>query len=502
MRRTIRYALALAATVFLLSALAFCIAAGHGPAGNLARFQSILSSKGFQCNQGTVAFPDWIGMGCACELPSCWGNNPSSTYGAYVLPPAPGQTALNPWAEAFSTAEQPNWSCFWRLRPDEAIVFIGQTPPTMTYFGFVSYLFDRAGTPPANPACSPRPPSVANRAPEVFSSLHDTLNPLTIKTAWGRGQPFAKATIIITAADKGTAAAVRSALLRAGYPDSIINLDVIPSAIVKLGIDQAADSFQSVIRLSPLDPTAQAVHDYMANPGTVWRVTPTIVTPADQLDPLPVPRLRVRGTGHTELDLLPAVEELRQAILDVYADDYDYLEIPSVDFMEGYSALQANENALGDNRDTVFLVNGPFTSPDVPYLLGEDEFIVVYGVNHAATGKATYSNFAVTGGKLNVGAGSVRSEFFPGSAEDYLPHSTITPKLYAWTIRRQQTGPGAGGPLAIHCLEIGSDCEQAGIPVDEPLRVVFRAYLEKATRVGPAYPELVHDRTIKFTPKP
>ena len=34
-------------------------------------------------------------------------------------------------------------SWFWRLRPDEAVVFLGTTPPEMTYFGFTGYLYDR-----------------------------------------------------------------------------------------------------------------------------------------------------------------------------------------------------------------------------------------------------------------------------------------------------------------------------------------------------------------------
>jgi len=496
MRREARRVMALVGVAALFMSLVFSLGAGNGQAaGNPDRFLALLRSQGFQCNQGAVSFLDLFALGCACQVPSCWGNNPSSRYGAYILPPAPGQTALNSWCETFSSATEPNWSVFWRLRPDEAVVFIGQTPPRMTYFGFLSYLFDRAGTPPVNTPC-PRPPSVDNRAQEVFASLHDTLNPLTIKTSGSTRDPFSKATIIVTTADRGIAFAVRSALLRAGYPSSIINFDVVPSAMLNLGVDQSADTLQFTIRLSPLDQDSQAVQDYMANPGTVWRVTPETVTPPERLDPIPVPKLRVRGTGQTELDLLPAVEELRQAIIDRYSGNYDYIEIPSVDFMEGYVAIQSGQNALGDNRDTVFMINGPFTSPAVPYLLEPDEFIVVYGVNHAAMGKATYSNFAVTGGVLNVGAGSVRSEEFPGSAEDYLPSDANTAKLYAWTIKRlNQCGDDP------HCLEIGYECLGGGIPVDQKLRVAFRAYLERATKVGPTYPELVHDRTIKFTPK-
>jgi hypothetical protein len=319
---------------------------------------------------------------------------------------------------------------------------------------------------------------------------------LTIATSGSPEDPFSKETIIITTADREIESTVSYALVQAGYDPNTINLDVVPSEMLKLGVGQADDTIQSTIRLSPEDPGAPAVLDYMANPGTVWRVTPGTVTPPDRLDPLPVPELRVRGTGQTEMDLLPAVEELREAILERYSGDYDYVEIPSVDFIEGYTAIQTGQNALGDNRDTVFMINGPLTSPAIPYLLEADEFIVVYGVNHAATGKATYSNFAVTGGDLNIGAGAVRSEDFPGSAEYYLPASADTSQLYAWKIKRD--GRCDDEP---YCLGIKYECSEGGIPADQKLRVAFRAYLERETKVGPAYPELVHDRTIKFTPQ-
>ncbi len=64
---------------------------------------------------------------------------------------------------------------------------------------------------------------------------------------------------------------------------------------------------------------------YIKNPGSViFRLTPR-KTMASK--PFPVPELRVRGTGKTELDLLPAVEELRQAILAKY-ENLHATEIP------------------------------------------------------------------------------------------------------------------------------------------------------------------------------
>lgn len=490
MRKNVSRVMALLEIASFVLALAFSFGAGKGYAGDEQKFLDVLNSQGFQYNQGALIFPDIISMCCSCQLPSCWGNNASSLYGAYLLPAAPGQTALNPLAESFSTPNQPNRSTNWRLRADEAIVFIGKTPPEMKYFGFVSYLYDREGTPPSNPVC-PLLPSIANRSPEIFASLHDTINNLTIKCSGPDWNPFSKDTIIITTADKKIAAIVRAALVTAGYPHHIINIDVIPSELVKLGIEQSSDSLSFALRIAPDDPDSQALHDYMENPGKLWRVTPNKVTPAYMLDPYPVPQLRVRGTGKTELDLLPAVEDLRLAILAKYLPNYTPTEIQTMNLMEGYNCIQRNQNCLGDNRDSAYIFNGPTDA----FTLGDNEFIIVYGVNHVATGKATYSNFTVTGGALKVGAASIRNEQFPGSAEYYLSGNRDILKLYAWKIMR--TGNCGDEP---YCIEIKNDCSEGGIPEDQKLGVACRAYLEKSTSVGMAYSELVLDRVIKFTP--
>jgi len=68
--------------------------------------------------------------------------------------------------------------------------------------------------------------------------------------------------------------------------------------------------------------------------------------------------------------------------------------------------------------------------------------------------------------------------------------------LYAFVVARP--GGCVGNPR--FCIEVGYDCE-TGVPEQEPLALVFRAYLERGTKAGPAYPEIVIDRILKFTPK-
>ncbi len=45
------------------------------------------------------------------------------------------------------------------------------------------------------------------------------------------------------------------------------------------------------------------------------------------------------------------------------------------------------------------------------------------------------------------------------------------------------------------------NCPRLNIDANTLLGVIFRAYLEPATKVGPALPEMLYDRVIKFSPR-
>jgi len=94
--------------------------------------------------EGALAFSSM--EGCCDPGAYCWGNNPSTPYGTYALPPAPG---LPPRDDAmfddFGPIER-GLSRDFLLRPDEAIVWQGTMPPTARYFGLRTYLGQRPPT--------------------------------------------------------------------------------------------------------------------------------------------------------------------------------------------------------------------------------------------------------------------------------------------------------------------------------------------------------------------
>jgi hypothetical protein len=142
------------------------------------RLTAALTQRGYLVQTGQVRF--FQPEDCLA-LKNCYGNNPSSPYGMYCLPPAPGDTVARHADLPCSRESNLRWA--WRLRPDEALVFLGNTPPTARYFSFRTYLFSRPGW-------------FWRR--HLFASLGDALNLEVTATAGtpngAAGDPFAQET--------------------------------------------------------------------------------------------------------------------------------------------------------------------------------------------------------------------------------------------------------------------------------------------------------------------
>ena len=471
--------------ISLIASITACIPVRNADTqgGDINDFRVALEQAGFTVQEGAYGYVDTIALCSAGIIDNCEGANVDAPYLAYELPPAPGQKAPNMKVDPSS-----GLALAYRLRHDEAIVQVGRTPPEAGYFSYQRYLMMRYD------------PSLKQYT-TLFNSIGDTINNLTIKTKSATGSPFNQPVIIISTADKGIDTLVRKAAQTAGYSPDIINTDVIPSSAVNMGLQENVDLFGFVSRVA-VPRHEEELDAYIKDPGSVvLRLTPKEpVTP----DPFPVPTLRVRGTGKTELDLLPAVEELRHAILAKY-ENLEATEVPNYFAeLEGFTATQSKINALGDNRDAAYFStvevaawtkiddcrrNAAFTLPDSP-----DDFVIIYGVNHEATGKATYSSCVVYGLQYLNGVAGVNSRTYQNSADDYIAGHPKAQYLYAWKIARKCNGD-------LHCLEVPVGPQRYGIDLDDELILFFRAYLEKATKVGPAYNELVMDRMIRFSPK-
>ncbi|HZE16777.1 MAG TPA: hypothetical protein VE197_14325, partial [Mycobacterium sp.] len=333
---------------------------------------------------------------------------------------------------------------------------MGLTPPRADYFSFVPFLWVRHySTPPVSDW--------------LFASLGDPLNNAGIKVEGG-GSPFDKNTMIIFTADRGIYERVAAAAEAAGYPQSMVNLYTFPSNVVHMGTSLQDDRFVIAIRTANFKNEA-AGRRYLNDPNwaNVFLITPR-TTPA--LDPLPQPPWRDREwrpEGNVVPGIKSALNRLGKAIVaqtphrtarkfgskrwfyasrDVLADD------PRLPAYRQFVA--------GESSDTPYLR----TSHDgvaARFKLGLHDRLVVYGVNHAATGLATYSSFGVYGDwRINIcahpmpayvygcgdpiwnGVASMTNHDFSGSAKRYLPHDRLARYLYAVTVVRLKRECPAG----------------------------------------------------------
>lgn len=116
--------------------------------------------------------------------------------------------------------------------------------------------------------------------------------------------------------------------------------------------------------------------------------------------------------------------------------------------------------------------------------------------------KAIYSNISVVGTGRKAAPVMVSNQEMEGSAQYYLGSAAdpaTVDKIYAFKIAR--LGGCVNEADQRFCKEIGDKCGE-GIALGEGVSLAFRAYVEPATKVGPAWGEVILDRILKFTPGP
>ena len=114
------------------------------------------------------------------------------------------------------------------------------------------------------------------------------------------------------------------------------------------------------------------------------------------------------------------------------------------------------------------------------------------------TGKATCMNFNIYASRLEDGKvpiGGADDRTFAGSAATYLRADPAASLMYAFKVSRNCRNEP-------NCLTLALDgCPRLTIDKNTVLGLLFRMYLEPATKVGAAMPEILYDRVIKFWPR-
>jgi hypothetical protein len=458
---------------------AFSQRAGQDPQA-LQKFTDALKQDGFDVTPGVAAVYNPLGDFCSGKIPDAGLVNS----GLYLIPTIPESAGAKTQTPRF------------KIREDEAIVLIGQTPPPAKYFGFYTHIYTRF---------YPDKKEGKQRT-DIFGTVGDAVNNATIKTTGP--SPFNRPFALIFTPDQGTDAGIRAALRQAGYPEAIINTNVLPASMLNLGHGETADQFQITLRTARFEDPIAGQSYIMDAPKNLHLLRVTPRTPAIA-NPFPMPPLRVRGTGESEMRLMNNLGELRARILEANSGLHATDLLSAQACYEDYDNLQRETWVDGGTRDA-FILSGGWMMPQ-SYLndvitLADDEFLMVYGVNHVATRKTTYMNinFYTTGREVNGSLvmqdnaflGGVSDDDLQGSATGYLPGNTDANLMYAYKVSR------SCGKDEPNCLPLAAPCARVTLDSSTVLGLYFRMYLEPATKVGAAMQEILYDRVIKFSPRP
>lgn len=436
----------------------------------LAAFRTALEQDGYTVRPGSTIALNFVAQWCAGTPIPGYNSAVYSNNQQYLQ-------LLVPKSEQDPTPGNP-----FQLGAAEAVVLIGLTPPPERYFAFQPFLRFQA-----------MPDGLTKRP--LWTTLGDSASNATVKTTGSSS--FNSPVALIFTPDQGTDARVRKALERSGYPAAIHNTLVFPAPMLRLGYGTAADEFSIVLRNALWDKDSDG-DTYVQNPPLhLFRVTPPAETAKN---PFPVPELRVRGTGRGEMDLMNKLGQLREGIIAANPG------FTATDFgtqsagYEGYDYMQRGVDPLGDSRDALFVVGGymPEYQSNDEITLGDGEFLMIYGINHTATGKAVYHNFNVYESKVGKAPlGGADDRTFVGTASRYLSQDPAAANLmYAYKVSRDCRGES-------YCVTLGlENCSRLTVDKDTVLGMIFRMYLEPATKAGPAMPEVLYDRVMKFSPRP
>lgn len=473
----------------IVSTVLLLVAPQRSPAGNpceqvaqqVARFQRQLAESGYVWQSGTESVTDLNQSYCEGAIFSAMWPNPQAPTIVTGMPEVPGQ------------APNTNPGATWRLRQDEAVVMIGVTPPPLAYFSFDLTMMRGS----------------LSTGPLLWVSVGDPISNRTVRTTGST--PYDRPFALVLTGNRRTQAEVNKMLAAAGLGGATNNV-TIPPAMFRLGLDAGSDEFFLGTRTAVPEPGfEEARDDYLgAPPLCAFRVRPKSRSadesqPVYAPDPLSVPPLRVSGTGTTELDLNPTLQLLRQRIVDKYPGYAAQDVVVERAFEESYPGLQENlliyPPTLGVGAysyDARYLMSPNFPLPD-------GSFIVAYGTNHVATGKASYASVAVYVDPAAALTLKTRHHLeLQGSARDFIDDQPDADHFYAWSFTRA----GSSGPTGPHvdplfptgtpfCAPYGTDRD-----VDmSTARFVGRAYAEPATKSRPALSELLLDRLLLFTPK-
>ncbi|MEJ6949636.1 hypothetical protein [Natronospora cellulosivora (SeqCode)] len=482
--------------------------------GSIINFISTLNRRGFIVQKGELRYIDLLKLASEGKADTAFGNNVGAPYATYLLPPAPNQEPSPGQRPPYGyDSDGPyNYSSnidyvmpglYYKLRPDEAIVLIGQTPPPAVYFSFRSYLSFVENKPEKDYSNAI---TTGNHSIGFYhfigASMGDQISNnfiWTDNTPYGTpGNPFETSTIIITTADKNINKQMRDALVKSGFNPGVLNNDNIPINLVNMGLERGKDHFSFVMRAA-IFKKPDIGWDYIYNIEkyfTVLRITPA--KPYLSVSPWHIPALKGRETCITEFQVVPNARDmldyLRNQIISKYRNpEYDIVDLDfNLAIPDAYQGILQDVNLWIDNRDTVYVKTENFK------LATDDDFLIIYGVNNTQTGFARYINVSFYGNELwNGVAGTAFTSELQYPADEFLP-KWYKNKNYYYVIKMARNFT-EGNEIIIPYSTGNPQGSAYGVDNNQDAFIVIRSYVNQTTKVASAPFDIIWGHAILFS---
>jgi hypothetical protein len=292
---------------------------------------------------------------------------------------------------------------------------------------------------------------------------------------------------------------MHDALRDAGFSSSIMNNDNIPLGMVNMGLEKGKVHLSFVMRaILFADPTVGK--EYLTNLSDyvkVFRITSK--NAVTKLQPWPIPTLKRRETDTTAFDVLPntrnEMTHLRNEIIKKYSSaEYNHVDLETdLWIIDGYVATVMDYDTIGDNRDAAYLRTETYQ------LTSDDDFVILYGVNHEQTGKAIINNASFYGVELFNGeaVGQISAQFENSAVENFPEGYDNGTLYYVCEFSRKEDGDSILVPYSSG----NTDGKAYGVDNHKDAFNGYRLYVDKEALIGPAHMDVIWDRAILFTKK-
>lgn len=316
------------------------------------------------------------------SLGTCYGINDSTMYGFPVLLKSHDKSKLNPW---------------FTLDDNEAIVIFGRTPYPCLYWGYTPYVHKRIY-------------DGENKYTQVNASVADTFNMNTFKNKTHVSDTFRQKFVLVV----GKNPTINERLLSKTH---FKNYDV--SDHYKFEMPLPSDLLQKTDYLTILSRCTYIVpkyrQKYMTNTDTlVFKMTIHVpkmflgnmyrsnsnkhLVKISERDK----RLNEKQLMHGNKTFAHFMEDIKRKFLDSKYTQVDVrlfsvtLDNPLIPIDSGFTCIKHRYDCFFDNNDTVYTVTRPIVTKDAP------NGIIMVGVNHTNTKKATYTNLNIYDGEKFV----------------------------------------------------------------------------------------------------